>query len=214
MPVTGGETGELFRVTIVKYLATNPDRKWANNYEVRSKETFTAGQLNQLGLVLVDFEKEMHLLTVQFDRLRISTWEEDSVPYDPTTFSSLPLTGTGVVEIGGDQASPLNQCLDVGRIPASGRFGHIYYRGALKEGNISAPAGKAVLTDPAAIATALANAVGLSELFNYLAGGGGEFELVMIDKTGTQVRPVISLQRRGVATLPLDHAWFNRTPAP
>jgi hypothetical protein len=213
MSVISFEEGDLFRITIVKYLATNPDRKWGNNYEARAKAGGGTTDLTGLGMKILDFEQAMHWSVVQFSLLRISTWEPDSTPYDPTVFMSLPLTGAGDTAIDGNQLTALNVCLDVGRVPVSGRFGHIYYRGALTEGLIQAPAGKSVLNSPSTMQDQIDAALEASNLDVVLNGSDSTFELVMINTDGTQVREVIGFTVRGVAVVPFEHAWFNRTPA-
>lgn len=211
MPVSAGAEGDRYVITIIKYLSTNPDRKWANNYEVRAKAAIAEADLTALGLKLVDFEQALAFAAVQFDRLRISTWEPDSTPYDPDAFISLPLAASGSRSEVGTEKVALNVCLDVGRVPATGRFGHIFLRGSLAENEISAPAGKYVLTDPSAINTLVATAVTDADLADTLAGDDPALEIVMISSDGSQTRRVLSFQRRGVSVVPFNHGWFNRT---
>jgi hypothetical protein len=212
MPIDSLAIGDLIRVTVVKYLATNPELKWGNNYEFRAKIAASIDEVNALGLTVVAFERQFHLTTVQFDRIRSSTWEPDSVPYDPAAFVSLPLAAAGVRPVGSSNAVALNVCLSLGRIPATGRFGHLFYRGSLREEDVHAPAGKFTLSDPAAVATEVTNALFDTTEFGALVDGTDtDFELVMVGATEATARRVISIQRRGVAVVPYNHAWFNRT---
>lgn len=214
MPVTTFADGDRFVVTVLKYLATNPERKWGNNYEIRAKGAGGESDLSAMGLKIVDFEQAMHFNTVKLDRLRISTWEADSVPYDPDTFLSLPLTGSGDRDPSGVDVFALNVCLDVSRVPATGRFGHIFYRGALRENDVNAPAGKFALVNPSSIDTLLSGALSGSGVDALIDESDPLFELVMISASGSSTRPVINLTARNVAVVPFDHAWFNRTSSP
>lgn len=214
MSVISPTTGDLFRVSVRKSHVNNPDRQWENNYELRCVANTNIAAVNTMALKIVAFEKAIHYDQVEFRAVRVSTWEEDSKPYDPSTFTSLPLTGLGELDTATEDMAAINVCLNTVRVPLSGRYGHIYYRGALVESDIEAPAGKYILSTGAAIDTRFTTELGSSgvgDMFNDI----DEFwEMVMINKTGTQIRKVVGFSPQGVAVVPFDHAWFNRTPAP
>lgn len=214
MSVLAFNTDDLFRITIVKYHVNNPDRKWGNNYELQATADGVTSDLVTAATRLVDMEEDLHFDNTRFDRVRISTWEPDSVPYDPTVFVSLPLSSSGNRPTSGIELNAINVCWHVARFPLSGRFGSLYYRNALSESDTIAPAGRTILASPSGMATTLGDAVDDSNTSTMLEGTGVPFNLVMINEDGTQVRPIISLVSRGVAHVPFDHAWFNRTPAP
>jgi hypothetical protein len=91
----------------------------------------------------------------------------------------------------------------------------LFFRGALDETMVEAPAGKSVLTTPSAIQAAIDAQVEASELDLYLGNPAtGPLQMVMVDSTATIVRNVVSLAVGGVGTVPTDHAWFNRTSSP
>lgn len=215
MSVLAINLGDKFVYRITKSLGTNPDRKWANTYEFVGIGAGTEGDLLDLGEVLVNFEIQMHHGSVVFDRLLISTWAPDSVPYDPTAFISSTLTASGG-RGGLADLRPLTDCLSVTRQAASGRFGHIFYRGFLLEDDSSAPAGKSVLNNRATLQTNMDAAITSTGLADYIGPDARlALKLCMISKDGSQVRDVINLRVQGVSSLPLDHAWFNRTsPTP
>lgn len=213
MSVIAYDPGDLFRVTIVKYLLANPERKWANNYELKAVIGGVTADLTAAALTLVDFEQPLHMTPVKFDRVRISTWEADSTPYDPTSFISLPLAPQGTGDVGASQLAALNVCWDVARIPQSGRFGHLFYRGGITETMIEAPAGKYIFTTPANPQSVIGAALTASGAGELLDGTDPNFQLVMVGKTEAAVRDVLLLQSRGVAVVPFNHGWFNRTPA-
>jgi hypothetical protein len=211
MPVTSFATDDLFIFRVTKYLSTNPANKWANSYEFRAAAGGDEGDLLALGNLLVQFEARFHHNVVIFDRILISTWAADSVPYDPATFISSTLTATGAIGPVTDLLA-LNQCLSVARIAASGRFGHIFYRGVLEEAEVAAPAGVSVLVSRAGQQVKIDDALEDSGLADYVGEGAtGALRLVMVNAAGTQVRTVNQLRVQGVSTIPTDHAWFNRT---
>jgi hypothetical protein len=214
MSVLSYAADALFTFRVIKYLATNPDNKWVNSYEFRSIATGDDSQLLTLASVLVLFEQNLHFSQVKFDRVLVSTWAADSKPYDPDAFLSLPQTEAGAAS-GGSTILPLDKALSVRRVPSSGRFGHLFFRGALDETMVEAPAGKSVLTTPSAIQAAIDAQVEASELDLYLGNPAtGPLQMVMVDSTATIVRNVVSLAVGGVGTVPTDHAWFNRTSSP
>jgi hypothetical protein len=211
MTVLSFVADDLFTLRVTKYLSTNPANKWQNSYEFQANDGGGEAELLALGTALVEFESSFHHDVVTFDRLLISTWEADSVPYNPSTFISSTLTAVGGIGPVGDLLA-LNTCLSVARIAGSGRFGHIFYRGVLEEVEISAPAGVNILASRAAQQTKINDALTDSGLEDYVGvAPTGAFRLVMVDKTGAQVRNVIQVRAQGVSTIPTDHAWFNRT---
>jgi hypothetical protein len=214
MSVISFTAGDVFRFTLIKYLATNPERKWANTYEIRAKVDGVETDLTTLANQLVAYEDHIHYTTVRFDRVVIATWEPDSSPYDPTTFISLPLTASGLLDLGGAQPVALNVCMDVGRVPLSGRFGHLFYRGCLSEADVEAPAGKFVLTNQAAKQTNITSAASTAGCDDVFSGADVTFELVMVGAALDTARGIAGLVVRGVAVVPFNHAWFNRTVGP
>ena len=213
MSVVDFAADDLFVIRTIKYLSTNPDNKWANSYEFKATASGDVTALTLLASIIVLFEQGLHFTTVRFDHTIISTWAPDSVPYDPEAFVSLPEAASGLV---GDEdaALSLDNCWSVRRVPASGRFGHIFYRGCLAEGMVEAPSGKSVFTTPSAMQDAIGDHLTDSELDAYLGNpASAPLQMVMISATGAQVRNVLTLRSGGVAKVPTDHAWFNRTPA-
>lgn len=211
MSVLSFGVGDLFVFRVIKHLSTNPDNSWANSYEFRSNGAGDNTELETLATILILFEVALHYTNVQFDHVLISTWAADSVPYDPEAFMSIPQSVSGGVTATTDPLA-LNNALSVRRVPTSGRFGHIFLRGCISEGDVTAPAGKTVLDSPSSIQTRVDDASSDSELETYIgAAVEAPLEMVMIDRSGTVVRPVVGLVVAGMSSLPLDHAWFNRT---
>jgi len=211
MSLIAPTAGEFFTIRIIKSLTTSPLNKWANTYEAVCRVAATSVNLVNLGDALLLFEQALHKNVVRFERIVLSTWEADSVPYNPSNFISEPQSVVGGVGMVGDPVA-LNQCLSVSRVPAVGRSGHIFYRGVLEEADVTAPAGVTVLSDLAGFQDTVDAAITSSELGTYLSNDDEPFfRLAMITKDGSNERAINSLVVAGVAILPTDHAWFNRT---
>lgn len=204
---------DLFIVRIIKFLASNPSNKWVNTYEFTAVADGTTAELITLANDFVNFEASIHDDGVAFDHVTVSTWVEDSVPYDPTSFLSIPLTQTGLISDITNENVALGMALRVKRNPVSGRFGNLFYRGVLHENQVSAPAGIPILSDPTSIQTLLDASIASTGIDQYVGVGiDGPFALSMIDATGAVVRRVTSLVQGGVSLIKQDHQWFNRTP--
>jgi hypothetical protein len=211
MTILSFAVDDRFVFRTIKSLETNPDNKWANSYEVVATETGDNADLISMGLSIVAFEKAIHQNVVTFLELLVSTWEADSVPYDPTSFLTLPLTGNGGVGVVSDLVA-LNVTLSVARVVTNGRSGHIFYRGVLQEGDIEAPAGKYVLADRDGFQDTITTAIDAASLDEWMGpSASNNLRLAMISAGGGQVRAVQSLRVQGVSSVPTDHAWFNRT---
>lgn len=212
MSILSFVVNDRFIIRVLKHHVNNPDRQWGNTYEALAGTTGGLGDINLLVSTLVLFEKAMHLGNIAFDRATASTWSEDSVPYDPDTFAVYDLDGFGA-RGGSAPFAPLTTCLSVVRQPTSGRQGHLFLRGSLSQGDLVTPSGISVLDDPDGWSTELDAALTSSGLDSYMGTGGlAPLVLAMVNKTGTNTRPVMSLAIGGVSELPMDHAWFNRTP--
>lgn len=215
MSVPSFAPGDKFVLRILKHLATNPDNVWANSYEFVTTDAGGVEELLAMGDIFFNFEKQIHCDIVQFDRYIISTWEPDSVPYDPESFVTIPVTGTGVRSDVPNEVVPLGEAWRVNRQATTGRFGNLFYRGCLFENEVSQPAGKPVLTVPADNALILSDAITDSLLDQYLGTSGpGGMYLALINFNGTQTRPVTQLVSAGVTLIKADHMWFNRTASP
>jgi len=211
MSVASFAIDDLFVFRVIKSHTSNPDRKWANTYEFKALAGGDEGDLLAVGLTLVAFESGMAYPYVKFERLTISTWAPDSVPYDPESFISSALSDFGTYP-GAGAAVALNQCLSVARVAAFGRFGHLFYRGFLDESSVSSPAGKSILADRAAVQASIDATIASSGLDDFLgAAPTGSMQMVMVNADGDQVRPILGLSAQGVSTVPMDHTWFNRT---
>lgn len=214
MPVDTFSAGDLFRITIVKHHSLNPSDSWANTYEIQSKDGGVTMQLIEAANRLTAFERHYHFSTTVFDRYIASTWEPDSAPYNPINFITVTI---GLLGMATPPATPvgLTTCLHLARNVSYGRVGHLFYRNVLGEGDIEAPSGRSVLTDPGGQAVTLAlHETSVDMLDMYGDPPDSAFGLVMIDKTANVVRPVQNLVVKGVSQVKSDHKWYNRTGSP
>jgi len=215
MSVLTFTTGDLFIVRVFKSLLTNPDNVWVNSYEFAADSADSVAALHTLAGVVAVFERGLHTQEVAFIRYTVSTWEADSVPYDPESFVSAPLDFVGIRSDVPNEVVPLGEAWRVNRQALSGRFGNLFYRGALFENEVSQPAGIPVLTEPADLGTILGDSVDDSGLADYFGDGAiGGLHMVLVNFTGTQVRAVTQLVSAGVSLIKADHQWFNRTSSP
>ena len=211
MSVDSYDIGAKFVVTIKKNLLTNPENSWVNRYEAVALVAGSEDELLGMMASLRAFEQALHSAAVFFSQVSVATWEADSVPYDPTSFISTPVTAVGTRVVALDLEN-LQTCLSVRRVCAFGRFGHLFYRGCLYEDEVSSPAGKSILTAPSTVQSRIDAAIVAAELDSYLGiAASAGLSISMIDKAGVIIRPVIGLVQGGVALVPNDHAWYNRT---
>lgn len=214
MSVTDPEAGELFVYRITKSLAANPERRWANSYEFIAVEAGSTSDLLTLMTTIINFEATMSLATTRFERGTVSTWVADSHPYDPTAFLSTTLTASGVQTDTGNGLN-LQTCLSVARDVIGGRVGHLFLRNFLRESDVSAPSGVSKLDDRAAQQTLLETAIIDTNFDTYMEEGlSRPFCMVMINKDGSNMRRVQHLRVAGVAQVPINHKWYNRTTGP
>lgn len=192
MSVVSPLTEELFRVSVFKSLLSNPDRVWCNTYEIQNVGAATIYELIVAAGKIAEFERNLSLENVFFLRYTISTWEKDSTPYNSDNLVSKEIGLPGSREIGANEVLPLTDALVVNRNALSGKTGHIALRGILEEGDVESPAGYLTLSRPAEWSLQLVNAV-TSSLVADLLGETAPIRLVMISRTGEEVRTVLSL---------------------
>lgn len=214
MSITSPEADELFTVRVYKKVDIAADQMWANTYELQAAVGASAANLVTAAQAIVEFEKTIHQDTVFFDRVVVSTWVDDGVAYDPESFTTIPLTGAGLVASPvAAEVLPLQVALFVRRDTLSGRTGKVFYRGCLGEDDVSGRFGTIALTNAAAIQTRVDNAVTGSGLDALLPGGGeSAYRLVMAARIGgvLRTRAVQGLTAAGVKLIKYNNRYFDR----
>jgi hypothetical protein len=206
MTVTNITNGELFTVRVYKSFGA---LFWANNYEFRATQDVPFAQTAITDLVnrLVDLERPLYPNYIRIDRAVISTYQPDSRPYNPDTFTTVPINADGTSGFTSD-AMPIEYCVFVRRVVASGRPGKLLYRGVLEESAVGTLGLRAVIT-----------ATRLNQLQNRFSTWFGSFitsnipfELVLISgQENINVRVVQGLSVVERVTLKqVKNAYFDR----
>jgi len=145
MTVTNITSGELFTVRVYK---RSSGLVWANNYEVQATQDVAFAQTGIIDLVnrLTNLEQRIHRPEVTIERAVVSTYVRDSTPYNPSSFTSVPVGVQGTNGGGGESLS-IEYCTFVRRSVESGRTGKLLYRGSLAEEWVTTQGLRAVLTE-------------------------------------------------------------------
>jgi hypothetical protein len=125
-------------VLTVRTYKTIPNTQiaWANTYEVivdnpTQDPSEASAKLESLKNVFVQAERGLLNSLFLLDRIVISTYVPDGVPYDPFSFVSYTISLPGQYASGNNPPLPLQLCALIKRIPGFGRQGSILYRGAV-----------------------------------------------------------------------------------
>jgi len=217
MSIENPGLGELFTLRIYKETDTSPFQVWDNNYELRCESAeATLESLKVACGYIVAFEKAITQDTARFNRYVVSTYQEDGVPYDPASFTSVPLTGLGAVASPPDaETLPLNVCLFLRREVPTGRYGKLFIRRALDETQVSGRNGVWRI-DPAALAEISTNiaeqleTAGVSDMIGPGAASG--FALVMAagSGVGATFRYISDFNVGGVRDVKFNNRYFDR----
>lgn len=200
--------GDRFIIRLFYFLAINPGAEYNTQVTV---EALTGGglpELTECGVRFADCMGRMMFDTVALDRITISTFVEDSRPYDPNAFVSQEIeVGPIGRNSSGQQILAARNVLKLAKKVPTGRQGKISLRFALSESDVQAPAGEMVLTNEAAITSALEQALTLSQFDEYFPAQGGIFNPVLLN-----VSPVGPFYvSRYVTNIVVNGAGFNST---
>jgi hypothetical protein len=208
MTVTNITNGELFTVRVYKAFGA---LVWANNYEFRATQDVPFAQTAIFDLVnrLVDLERPLYPNYIRLDRAVVSTYQPDSRPYNPDAFTTVPINLFGNAAFSTD-AMPIEYCVFVRRVVASGRPGKLLYRGVLEENAVGTQGLRAVITSGRL--NQLQNL--FSTWFGAFIASNVPFELVMISgQENINVRVVQGLSVVERVTLKqVTNAYFDRAP--
>lgn len=145
----------LLTVRSFKSLVAQPQKEWSNSYEVSTGEAaFTQILAQEIATGILAMEKPFHGTHVQFNRVVLSTWFPDSVPYNPNNLQTVPSVGLGIRPVTEQDQEALDTVLYIKKVSASGLNGRISYRGCLSDGDVISPQGRPRLTPGAQSALA------------------------------------------------------------
>jgi len=135
MPLQSVSTGEVFTVRVYKLFNRY---RFANTYEIVAQQDESGtGEVfwKQLADRFVTLESQLYLNFIQIDRVVISSYVPDGLPYNPTSFISLPYSTFGQTPVSGDIV-PANMCMVVRKNVTYGRDGRNFYRGTMNEADL------------------------------------------------------------------------------
>lgn len=209
----------LYTIRIFKSLGTrDPERRWVNNYEVLSDASDVTG-IRTIAAAIVTAEKALHLTSVQFLSQTLSSYVIEGPAYDPTSFVTDELSGTGTQADGGADILDSNVCLQMQFNAVLGRQGRRFYRGVLTEADVTVgSSGKFGLVGGNRYATGGSAYTSFrNALLPYFAAAAPATRLVMAglfkDATIINVRDVTNVTTGGVVVNRRNHRYFDRGPA-
>jgi hypothetical protein len=183
---------------------------WANNYEVEATQDIPnpATSLEFLAQRIALLERDLHIQGAIIDRVTISTYVPDSLPYNPDNLATFPFS-LPAVRTGQGNAMPLEVCLFVRRNVNFGRDGRLLYRGCLIDQEIITVGFRSILRQ-----TAITNLQNIINSWRSV-GLGNEFRFVMASglPNPDSVRQVVNLQvSEKVVFKKYNNRYFRRNP--
>jgi hypothetical protein len=166
-------------------------------------------RLNALKNAFVALERGLLGTPYVLDRVIISTYVPDGVPYNPYTFVSFPVNLFGVYNTLSNLILPLQLCTVIKRSVAFGRQGTLLFRGIVNSNDSDTTGGGTVIrgTRLNAITTALntfLNAVRQQGFDLVMARGQDSVEVGTLRRvTGFEVKPNMTYKK-------LNNRYFDR----
>jgi len=204
---------EVLTVRTYKILP-NSQVAWANTYELivddpsqDRNEVIT--RLNAVKNALVAMERGLLGTPYVLDRIIISTYVPDGVPYNPYTFVSYPINLFGTYNTPPAFVLPLQLCTLVKRSVAFGRQGSLLFRGIVNSNDADTGAGGTVirggrLNGIASILSTFLNAVRQQGFDLVMARGENAVEIGTLRRvTGFDVKPNMTYKK-------LNNRYFDR----
>jgi len=206
MPIDAVQTGEIFTVRTYK---TFSGFGWANTYEVQAAvsplNSITA--IEALATSFVALERQLHLVGVTIDRVVVSTYVPDGQPYNPSSFTTIPVSLGGQRPVVSEPL-PLELSLFVRRNASVGRDGRLLYRGVLMEVDMVSTGFRPLLTSNAV--NGFQTVIGTWFTTNF---PNSEWNIVLARGTPnpTNVRQVVGFQISDkIAVKKLNNRYYDR----
>jgi len=205
MTLASIQEGEVITVRVYK---SHGGYTWANNYEVQALQDLpqSAFVLPALADRFVALERSLHSTSVTIDRVVISTYAPDSLPYNPDTLATYAYNVAGQRNVTGDLV-PLETCLFVRRITDFGRSGRILYRGCLFESDVGVFGFRGII-----MPSALNSIRGIINNW-FQQGIGAQWRLVMAsgNPNPSNIRPIARLEAsEKIVFKKLNNRYFRR----
>lgn len=206
--------GEKFVLRTQSSLTANRRVRWHNTYEARATAAGTLSELLGMASSLVGWQAGVTYGYVTLDQITVSTWAEDSHPYNPLGFTTVVYNQPGLQSVGFDTLVSLRNTLFLKRAVDTGLFGKLFLRGALIGSQLAYGDGEWVLDDLAALQALVDDQVEVNGLTNYLQGLGSELlALCMLGAAG-ETRWINKFDVGGTSDVKLNHKYFDRSPTP
>lgn len=204
--------GTPFTVRVRSSLTANHRVRWFNTYEVRATNAGDNLVLEGFASALVGFQCACSYDYVQVDEITVSTWAEDSHPYNPLGFLTVVYNQPGLRDLGLGFPVALRQTLFVKRQVSSGLLGKLFLRGALSLGDLAYGDGDWVLADTVGL-NALVHSAMLTNIGPYINGLGGDFLSLCVIGNAGETRWVNDMPVAGTADVKMNHKYYDRAPA-
>jgi hypothetical protein len=203
--------GTPFTIRTQSSLTSNRRVRWHNTFEARATAPGDNFVLEGMGSSIVGFLAAITYAYVTVDSITISTWVEDSHPYNPLGFLTTFYNQPGLLPLGVKTPVSLRQTLFIKRQTSSGLPGKLFVRGALSNEDLAYGDGEWVLADIAGMGADV-HAAMLSNLGPYINGiAGDNLSLCVIGSAG-ETRWVGDLPVAGTSDIKLNHKYFDRAP--
>lgn len=224
----------MYRVVVYKNQLGIGGKPWDNTYEVVTNASIAPIPdltvvpqerllLLRLAGAIAAYEQRIHLSTTYFNRVGVSTYEEDSETYNGDELVTLPLSTNGLRTIpGGEEALGLDDTLFVRRQPQLGQLGKIMYRGVLlKDDSVVSAQGLKTLNPSSPVSNGgslWGDAVAeIAEgLMDWKEQGADEWAFAMIHQPTSETvvaRPLVTFVPAGIVPLKLNKKHYNKGSA-
>jgi hypothetical protein len=206
MPIDAVQSGEVFTIRTYK---THVGFSWANTYEVQAavEPVNSVTAIESLAAAFVSLEQQIHMSAVVIDRIVVSTYVPDGQPYNPSSFTTIPVSLPGQ-RVNTSEVLPLELALFVRRNAAVGRDGRLLYRGCLMEGDMFAQGFRPLLLTSSVNTFQTIFATWLTTTFPQ-----GQWNVVLARgrPNPTNIRQVINFQvSEKIAVKKLNNRYFDR----
>lgn len=209
--VTDFSDGARFTVRVRSSLASNRRVRWHNTWEVRAISAGGIDDIEAMAGKIATFQSLVCYNYVYIDEATVSSWEEDSHPYNPLGFVTYVYNTLGQNPLGVKLPVSLRQTLFIKRTVVAGLPSKLFLRGALANEDIEYADGEWQLVGTGLIQADIDAAIVTSELEELLLGvEGGQFSLCMIG-TGGETRFLTGLQAAATTDVKLNHKYFDRS---
>lgn len=205
-------SGTRFTCRVRSSLVSNPRVRWFNTWEIRATSDGDITTIDSIIGSIVAFHYEVSYNYVRVDEATMSTWEEDSHPYNPLGFKTVVYNQIGANALGTLLPVALRQTLFCKRLTESGLPGKLFLRGALANEDIFTYDGEWALVDVSAQEEVVQAALLASGLTNHMNGlASDDWAICTIGNDG-ETRWVTSLAPVQTSDVKLNHKYFDRAP--